>query len=270
MKTLIKAALFMAGILLSSGATAQHAAGRDRQRPRSVKLGAEIRKDSLNRKSGRILSEHLIIPRGEWQVGAQVSHVSLSSNNSEYMLLVKNLDANGSITKVTPFVAYAYRDNRSVGLKLQYTSATGNVEKGDLDFLSDDLTFGIEDVRASMNSFQVAIYHRSYIGLDNRGRIGLFSDISLGYTNSRTVFTYNEETSDTYTRSNQLKLGLHPGIVIFAMNNVSTHVSMGIGGVSFNSTRYIKAGEVIGRRSYSKANFKLDVLDISIGVTIHL
>ena len=146
----------------------------------------------------------------------------------------------------------------------------GDVEKGDLDFLSDDLNFEIEDVHASMNSFQAAIYHRSYIGLDNRGRIGLFSDISLGYTNSKTVFTYNEETADTYARSNQLKLSLHPGIVIFAMNNVSTHISMGIGGVSFNNTKYIKAGETIGKRNYSKANFKLDVLDISIGVTIHL
>lgn len=269
-KTFIKAAIFTAGIILAASATAQNDTGKDRQKRQPIRMGAEIRKDSLKKKRTRTLSEHLIIPKGEWQVGAQISHVSLSSNNSEYMLLLNNLDANGSITKVAPFVAYSYHDNRSVGLKLQYTSASGDIEDGNLDFLSDDLNFEIEDVRASMNSFQAAVYHRSYIGLDNRGRIGLFSDISLGYTNSKTVFTYNEDTADTYARSNQLKLSLHPGIVIFAMNNVSTHVSMGIGGISFNNTKYIKAGETIGKRNYSKANFKLDVLDISIGVTIHL
>ena len=270
MKIFIKEAIFIASILLAVGATAQNDTGRDRQKRSSIRLGAEIKKDNLKKNRTRALSEHLIIPKGEWQLGAQISHVSLSSSNSEYMMLLKNVDANGSITKVAPFVAYSYHDNRSVGLKLQYTSAAGDVEKGDLDFLSDDLNFEIEDVHASMNSFQAAIYHRSYIGLDNRGLIGLFSDISLGYTNSKTVFTYNEETADTYARSNQLKLSLHPGIVIFAMNNVSTHISMGIGGVSFNNTKYIKVGETIGKRNYSKANFKLDVLDISIGVTIHL
>lgn len=270
-RTLIKTVIFIASIIATGTLAAQ--SRNDSKRPKhareTIKLGAEIKRDST-KKRNRSLSEHLIIPKGEWQVGAQISHVSLSSNNSEYMLLLKNVDANGSITKVAPFVAYSYHDNRSVGLKLQYTSATGNVEKGDLDFLSDDLNFEIEDVHASMNSFQTSVYHRSYIGLDSRGRIGLFSDISLGYTNSKTVFTYNEQTADTHTRSNQLKLSLHPGIVIFAMNNISTHVSMGIGGVSFNNTKYIKAGEVIGKRNYSKANFKLDVLDISIGVTIHL
>lgn len=257
-------------MIVAGSATAQNVTKKDKHTRETIKLGAEIHKDSLKKRRNRGLLEHLIIPKGEWQVGAQISHVSMSSNNSEYMLLLNNIDANGSITKVAPFVAYSYHDNRSIGLKLQYTSASGTVEKGELDFLSDDLNFEIENVHAEMNSYQASIYHRSYIGLDNRGRIGLFSDISLGYTNSRTVFTYNEQTADTHAQSNQLKLSLHPGIVVFAMNNVSTHVSMGIGGVSFNNTKYIKAGETIGKRNYSRANFKLDVLDISIGVTIHL
>ena len=144
------------------------------------------------------------------------------------------------------------------------------MSQGDLDFLSDDLNFHIENLHANLTSYQAAVYHRSYIGLDNRGRIGLFSDIMLGYTNSRTAFVYNTETMDSYAKTHQVKLSLHPGIVVFAMNNVSMHVSMGIGGVSYNNTQYIKAGEVVGTRDYSKANFKLDVLDISMGMSIHL
>ena len=67
-----------------------------------------------------------------------------------------------------------------------------------------------------------------------------------------------------------MKLSLHPGIVVFAMNNISMHVSMGIGGVSYNNTKYVKGGEVVGTRNFSKANFKLDILDISMGLAIHL
>ena len=273
-KSIIKAAIVAAALALSCTAMGQTGKRVKPAKPakETIKLGAEIKQqsDSLDGKRRRGLQQHLIIPKGEWQVGALISHVSFSSDDSEYLLIVQNLDANGSITKVAPFVAYSYRDNRSIGIKLQYSSANGNIREGDLDFLSDDLNFSVDDIRANMSSFQTAVYHRSYIGLDDRGRIGLFNDISLSYTNSKTVFTYNAETADTYTRSNQIKLSLQPGIVVFAMNNVSTHVSIGIGGVSYNNTKYIKAGEVIGTRNYSQAKFKLNVLDINIGVTIHL
>jgi hypothetical protein len=271
MNRLFSKLILSAVALLAVGVASAQTTEVERKHGReTIKLGAPIEHDSLKRRHTRGMEEHLIIPKGEWQLGVQVSHASISSDNSEYMLLLKNIDASGSITKVAPYVAYSYHDNRSIGLKMQYTSASGNIEQGELDFLSDDLNFDIENVRAEMNSIQVAVYHRSYIGLDSHGQLGLFSDISLGYTNSKTVFTYNAETADTHSRSNQLKLSLHPGIVIFALNNVSTHVSMGIGGVTFNNTKYIKGGEVIGTRNFSKANFKLDVLDISIGVTVHL
>ncbi len=235
----------------------------------TVRLGAEIlAKDSLKQRRG--LSQYMIIPKGEVQLGMQISHISLSSNNSEYMLLLNGIDANGAITKISPFVAYSYKDNRSVGMRFQYSTASGSLEQGDLSFLSDDLNFHVEDLHANSTAYQVAAYHRSYIGLDNKGRIGLFADLMLGYTNSKTAFIYNAQTKDAYAKSNQLKLSLHPGIVIFAMNNVSMHVSMGIGGVSYNNTKYIRDGELVGTRNYSKANFKLDILDISMGLAIHL
>ena len=271
MKAFFKILLLSVALLTGAGAMAQDKPKREKQQRETIKLGGEINKaDSLGKKEKRGLSQHLIIPKGEWQLGAQISHVSMSSDNSEYMLLLNNINANGAMTKVAPFVAYSYRDNRSIGMRFQYTSASGNVQSGDLSFLSDDLAFHVEDIHADMSSVQTAIYHRSYIGLDSKGRIGLFSDIMLGYTNGRTRFIYNEHTQDTYTKSNQVKLSLQPGIVVFAMNNISTHVSIGIGGVSYNNTKYVKNGEVIRTRNFSKANFKLDILDISIGLSIHL
>lgn len=235
-----------------------------------IVLGQEIPQDTIGKKHHRGLTQHLIIPKGEWQLGVQLSHTSVSSSNSEYMLLLNGIDANGAITKIAPFFAYSYKDNRSIGARVQYTSASGQIDKGELDLLSDDLNFSVENLRAELTSIQTSIYHRSYLGLDNKGRIGVFADIALSYANSKNVFSYNEATQNTYAQTHQLKLSLHPGIVVFAMNNISTHLSMGIGGVSYNKTNYVRDGVVIGQRDFSKANFKLDVLDISIGLTIHL
>lgn len=257
----------MTNVVAQEVTTSDKAAKKSRQQ---VVLGAEIPQDTVGKKHHRGLKQHLIIPKGEWQIGAQLSHVSLSSNNSEFMLLLNGIDANGSITKIAPFFAYSYHNNRSIGMRFQYTSASGGISEGELDLLSDDLNFNVENLNAELTSVQASIYHRSYLGLDNKGRIGVFADIMLSYANSKNVFTYNDSTLNSYARTHQLKLSLHPGIVVFAMNNISTHVSMGIGGVSYNHTDYIKDGQTIGSRDYSKANFKLDILDISIGLSIHL
>ena len=225
-----------------------------------IVLGEELPHDTIGKRHNRGLTQHLIIPKGELQLGAQLSHVSLASNNSEFMLLLNGLNANGSMTKIAPFF----------GIRVQYSTASANIKEGALDLLSDDLSFSFEDLRADISSIQTSIYHRSYLGLDNKGRIGVFADIALSYANSKNIFSYDTTTQNTYARTHQLKLSLHPGIVVFPMNNISTHISMGIGGISYNKTSYIRDGVTIGERDFSKANFKLDVLDISIGLTIHL
>lgn len=251
-----------------------YAQEQTKQKPKreTIKLGSELphKSDSTSTRKRRGLTQHLIIPKGEWQVGAQISHVSMSSSNSEYALLINGLDANGSLTKIAPFVSYAFKHNQAVGLRFQYTTADANIDAAELDLLSDDLEFEIENLRGKLTSYQTSVYYRVYVGLDNKGRIGLFNDVALGYTNSKTDFRYNEQTENAYTRSNQIKLSLHPGIVVFAMNNLSTHVSIGIGGVSYNNTKYYRDGAMVGKRDFSKANFKLDILDISIGLSIHL
>ncbi len=273
MKTILKTIFLGIAVLVATNVAAQEVttkAKRNKKEQQTITLGAEIPQDTVGKKHHRGLKQHLIIPKGEWQVGAQLSHVSLSSDNSEYMLLINGLNANGSITKIAPFFAYSYHNNRSIGLKFQYTTASGKIKQGELDLLNDDLNFSVENLKAEMTSIQTSIYHRSYLGLDNKGRIGVFADIALSYANNKNVFTYNNQTEDTHARTHQVKLSLHPGIVVFAMNNISTHVSMGIGGVSYNHTDYVKGGKTIGTRDYSKANFKLNVLDISIGLSIHL
>ncbi len=272
MKNIVKTIIVSIAVLAASQLAAQEVVSVSKRNKshQTIKLGAEIPQDTVGKRSHRGLSQHLIIPKGEWQVGAQLSHVSLSSDNSEYMLLLNGLDANGSITKIAPFFAYSYKDNRSIGMKFQYSTASGKISSGELELLSDDLNFKVENLVAEMTSVQTSVYHRSYLGLDNKGRIGVFADLALSYANSKNVFSYDQQTQDTYAKTHQLKLSLHPGIVIFAMNNVSTHISMGIGGVSYNHTDYIKGGEVIGTRDYSKANFRLNLLDISIGLSVHL
>ena len=81
MKIFIKEAIFIASILLAVGATAQNDTGRDRQIRPSIRLGAEIKKVNLKKNRSRALSEHLIIPKGDWQLRFRTSAYRAATAN---------------------------------------------------------------------------------------------------------------------------------------------------------------------------------------------
>ena len=114
------------------------------------------------------------------------------------------------------------------------------------------------------------MFHRSYVGLDAKGRFGLFSQSELIYTTGKYRFDVDSEMDNTYTKTNTLRLALRPGLAVFMMNNVSVHASIGVGGVSYNHYKYFEDGVQVGKRSAGKANFKINITDINIGVAIHL
>lgn len=240
------------------------------QRRTTVQMGTLMDgADSLGGK-GRRLSQRLFISKGELGIGMQFSYLDLSSGDSEILMLVRNLNGYGTSFSVSPFFAYALTDNHALGLKIKVSKSDAGISSADLSLLSDDLSLNLENIQAHSNSIQSSVFYRSYVGLDSHGRFGLFSDLSLGYTHSKTSYSYNSESLGSYTIGEKLKLGIHPGLEVFIMNNVSTHFSIGIGGVSYTRSKFYRNDEPVGTRDVSRARFMLDVTDISMGLTIHI
>lgn len=212
----------------------------------------------------------VFMPKGDFSAGVSFFYVDLFSDNSEYMMLLQNLSANATAMSLSPYLDYTYRDNRSVGLRIKYSSANGGVDSADLSMLSDDLSFSIGDIASSARSFQAEIFHRSYAPLDARSRFGVFMDVSLGYQHTSTQFSYDETSLGTSSSADKVKFAVHPGLMVFVTNSISTQVSIGIGGANYNHIDYISGGEVVGTRDFSRVRFMLDVMDISFGLSFHL
>ena len=213
--------------------------------------------------------DRLFMPKGTSSGGLQISYVDLSSIDSDIFLIVDGLNAEGTMMSVAPFFSYTYKDNKAVGLKLKYSKGSGGISDVDLSLLSDDPLLSLEDIKASTRNIQLQFFQRSYLGLDQNGRFGLFNDLVLSYGTSRSSFSVGEKNLDAYTNTEKVKLGICPGIMIFILNNISTHVSMSIGGVSFTHTENFKDGVLSGSRDYTKAHFAPDVSDISMGLTVY-
>jgi len=210
------------------------------------------------------------MPKGDISFGVSMNYLDLSSSDSNIMMLLQNFNGKASTFSFEPSFAYTYKDNKAIGGRIKYSTAVAGISSADLSLFSDDLSLSLEDIKADSRGVQFEAFHRSYMGLDKQGRFGLFNDISVSYSKTKSSFSYNAETLDTYSLNEKVRLGIRPGIMIFILNNVSTHVSLGVGGVSYNTTNYMKDGTSVGSRRFTKANFAPDLTDISFGMTIHL
>ena len=232
----------------------------------TIVLGGEIAPKDTSKV--RRFKNHLIAPKGEWQCGLSVMYADFSSNNSDYMLLLQGVGANASMLRLAPQGAYTFADNHAVGARFQYTKINGMVDSATADLLGN-LSLEIGGLNAVTRSVGGSVFQRTYVGLDNYGRVGIFWDYVFGYTRSKTQF-YTGDASDAYSLNNKLSLNFAPGIVYFPMNNVSIQVCISMAGLSYTNVRAYDNGQVEGVRHAWKARASLSVLDLAFGLTVHL
>ena len=204
--------------------------------------------------------------KGEVMLGLTASYGTITSEDTDFWIIVDNIDAEGTTATVKPFFGYFYRDNNCVGVRFGYNYVHGKLGNVDLD-LGDknDISFSVSDMNLSTESFSVGVFHRSYAGLDPKGRFGLFAELELAYSTGKTRFNYMSGEETKYTRSDnrKLKLSFNPGVAVYIFPNV--------GGVQYASVKQFDgAGAEVGKRTASKMRFRLNLADINIGMIVHL
>lgn len=273
MKRILIILALIAGTCTYSAASEADAARRSetadttsvKKKKRPLVLGRRIQRDTTGI-SKRSLRTHLIIPRHDWQIGMTASYVNLSADNSEYLLLLNNSNAYLSLARISVNGAYAYTDNHAVGVRLQYTNGNCSVDKATLDLLGN-FSYDAGGIKAKTLSYSGSVFNRSYVGLDSRGRVGVFLDTGLGYTRSRSDIN---SSSETYTVNNKVALTLSPGIVYFPMNTISVFAFISLADISYNNSKGYSGGEFTGERNFFRAQARLDLFSINFGLSVHL
>ena len=212
--------------------------------------------------------------KGEVILGLTASYGTLTSEDTDYFLLLDNFNADGSITTVNPFIGYFYRDNRCVGVRFGYRHIGGTLGNIDLD-LGDqnDFDFSIDNMDLSSDNFSFGVFHRSYVGLDRKGRFGLFAELELSVTTGSSDFKYKsgDTYKTTYSDNFQARLSFNPGMAVYIFPNVCGTLSFGLGGIQYSSvTQKDENGVKTGSREASKMRFRLNLANINIGMTVHL
>ncbi len=211
---------------------------------------------------------------GEVALGLTVSYGTLSSDDTDFMLILDNLNLNGSIFTINPSVGYFFRDNMCAGVRFGYTNLSGSLGTANINLgETNDINLAFNNIHLKSNALSVGVFFRSYAGLDSKGTFAFFSEVDLSMKSGSTNFSY--QTGDRIKTVNgdqtQLSLGFNPGMAVYIFPNVCGTVSFGLGGLEYSKIKQKDdAGNVIGTRTASKMRFRLNLLNIHIGVTVHL
>lgn len=212
--------------------------------------------------------------KGEIMMGLTASYGTLSSEDAEFLVIVNNIDANATIATVKPFIGYFYSDNHAIGVRFGYSHTSGTLKNAAFDLgASNDIGGDIPYFDIKSDNYAFGVFHRSYAGLDPKGRFGLFAEFELSMSTGTSEFAYEQDGKPkrTFSDNMQLKLSFNPGASVYIFPNVCATLSFGLGGVQYTSvTQKDEQGNKIGSRKSSKMNFKLNIAAINFGMNIHL
>ena len=243
----------------------------------SAKPGKQTRFLPTRRRMDREINKLKFAYKGEVMMGLTASYGTPSSHDTDIMLLIDGINADGSIATVKPFIGYFYSDNHCLGVRFGYRHMGGSLDNARYDLgESNDLSGAIPKLDINSDNYSFGIFHRSYAGLDPKGRFGLFAEFELSLATGTSKFSYQQNTSSdemktTHSDNTQLKLSFNPGAAVYIFPNVCATVSFGLGGIQYNSvTQKDENGKKTGSREASNMRFRLNVAAINFGMTVHL
>lgn len=237
--------------------------------PKVAKVKSE-RKPRVDRE----INKNKFVFKGESMVGLTVSYGTVESEDSNIGLLIDDINLRGQMFTIKPHYGFFYRDNNAIGVRLGYSYLNGGLGNAGLNLgEANDIALALGNLAYSKRGFSAAIYHRSYMALDKKGRFGLFAEWELSGEMARANFNTDSTNTAASTLSDnyRLKLSFAPGLAVYIFPNVCASVSFGLGGLQYNHIKQMDSNRnPIGKRDFSKLRFGLDLSQINIGVTVHL
>ncbi|MDE6795289.1 MAG: hypothetical protein K2J63_08280, partial [Muribaculaceae bacterium] len=212
----------------------------------------------------RGLFNYLFIPKGIWSIGVTASYGEFSTKDLEVLDLISDIDFSGHIFSIRPYFSYFIGNNRSVGMRLGYTSGKANIGSFKVD-IDEDMNFNLHDISYRSESYTAAITYNQYFGIARRGRFGIFNEVELAFSsgNSDFIRPYAGELKTTHTNTMQAALNFSPGLSVYIMDPVTFNVSFGVFGIHIRNEKQTVDGEDMGSRFTSGANFRFNIFNIS-------
>ena len=202
--------------------------------------------------------------KGRWMTGGTLSlHLK---NTSDQDQLIRYVDANETYEfTIRADGAYAFADHNFAGLSLLYgqSKKTGLYENGDGEIYT-------EDFFATQYSF--CPFLKNLTPLDKKGRFNIITQIELWNQIEQGIT--QTILNETVTRKNSVKytglLGIRPGISVFVLRNVAFETTLNVAGVKYSYEKIKTTALPDSKTETANIDFKIDILQLNIGIFVYL
>lgn len=222
----------------------------------------------------REVNKHKFVFKGETMVGLTASYGTIDTEDTNIGLLLDELNIEGNIVSIKPFIGYFYRDNNCIGVRFGYSQTNGSLNNAAINLGEQSgISVGISDIHYHDNSYALGLFHRTYVPLDRKGRFSVFAEWELSGSMGKSQFSFGaaEQKDWSVSKTYKANLSFSPGLAVYIFPNVCASVSLGLGGLKYNHIRQEDGeGNYTGSRNFSKLQFRLNLADINIGVNVHL
>lgn len=218
----------------------------------------------------RGITQITFIPKGQWITGCNISYSQHTNKNYKF-LVIEGWNGEGYNFSVSPFLLYCFKDNLAGGGKFEYTRSLLKIDNLDIS-IDDDLSFSLSDIYTLKHGYYATGLFRAYLNLGESKRFGLFNEVQLkfGGTQSKLVSGSGKSLTGTYESSFDFGLGMAPGMIAFVNDYAAVEVTVGVLGFNVKSINQTTDQVIVGSRKASSANFKINLLALSLGLSFYL
>lgn len=202
--------------------------------------------------------------KGRWMTGGTLS--LRLKNTSDQDQLIRYVEANETYDfTIRVDGAYAFADQNFAGLALLYgqSKKTGIYKNGDGEIYSEDF-FG--------SQYSFCPFLKNLTPLDKKGRFSIITQIELWNQIEQGIT--QTILNETVTRKNSVKytglLGVRPGISVFVLQNVAFETTLNVAGVKYSYEKMITTDRPDSKTETANIDFKIDILQLNIGVFVYL
>ncbi|MEG1622576.1 MAG: hypothetical protein RR330_04315 [Alistipes sp.] len=220
---------------------------------------------------GLTSKSNIFVPKGQWIFGGSVSY-STHANHDYTVLVIAGINSNGYTFKVSPLIAYAIRDNMAIGGRFVYGRTLLKIDTADISLGEEDsgINLNLDHYYGLQQSYSAMAIWRQYIPLGDSKRFALFTEMQLSAGGSQGKFASGQPVKGTFQRGYHIGLGVAPGLVAFATNNMAIEVSVGVMGIEYTHVEQVHNQVSVGKRSTSNMNFRVNIFSIGLGFAFYL
>lgn len=215
--------------------------------------------------------DNIFVAKGSWIGGVNASY-SHHTNDNYSFAIIDGIMSEGYTLRASAMGAYALRNNMAIGIRGTYNRSNLTINSANLKFGDDETgtEISINQYKVVRHSYSAAAIWRQYIPLGRSKRFAIFNEMSLGAGASQAIFAADQPVKGTYEEGYTISLGVSPGLMAFATNDIAIEVNVGVMGINFSDVKQVHNQIYDGKRRSSSMNFNVNLLSIGVGVSFYL